>query len=104
MRWFCWSCDVEGLTDGEYVIYEHFSKKYQIVKYDEYVEVSLENADEMKLFLILPLVDDFCVIGRTDKFISPATVEYASPDKIVLKENGPYAYVAERKLLFVDNE
>lgn len=97
-------CDVEGLTDGEYVIYEHFSKEYQIVKYDEYVEVSLENADEMKLFLIIPLVDDFCVIGRTDKFISPATVEYASLDKIVLKENGPYAYVAERKLLFVDNE
>ena len=91
--------DVEGLADGEYAVYEHFSQELTILKYNEKLDVSLESADDFKLFVIVPLVDGFGAIGRVDKFISPATIDYVCGEEIVLKENGPYAYVKDRKLV-----
>ena len=91
--------DVEGLAYGEYAVYEHFSQELTILKYNEKLDVSLESADDFKLFVIVPLVDGFGAIGRVDKFISPATIDYVCGEEIVLKENGPYAYVKDRKLV-----
>lgn len=91
--------DVDGLADGKYAIYEHFSRELKIVSYDEHIDVTLENADDFKLFIIVPLKDGFGVIGRIDKYISPKTVEYVYGENIVLKEDGPYAYIKDNKLI-----
>ncbi len=91
--------DVEGLIEGKYAIYEHFSREVKFVSYNESIEVSLENADDFKLYIIVPLVNGFGAIGRIDKYISPKSIEYVCGETIVLKEEGPYAYIKDNKLV-----
>lgn len=92
--------DIDGLTGEEFAVYEHFSKELVILKKEEKLSVTLENQDEFKLFLFVPYVDGFAAIGRTDKFISPKTIDYVCDKKVVLKEEGPYAYVENGKIYF----
>ncbi|MBO4732984.1 MAG: hypothetical protein J5662_00765, partial [Clostridia bacterium] len=66
--------DVEGLRGEEFAVYEHFSREFAVLKRNEKLRVTLENSDSFKLFIIVPLKDGGCVIGRTDKYISPKTV------------------------------
>lgn len=89
--------DVYGLSGDEFVIYEHFSKTYKIVKYDEAIPVTL-NSDEYKLYVIVPVHNGFAPIGRVDKFISPKTIKYVHDEEIELYEAGEYAYVKDGNL------
>ena len=84
----------------EFALYEHFSKELVILSKNESIDIELENNDDYRLYIIAPLVDGFAGIGRTDKFISPKTIKYIHNKDIVLKENGPYAYVEDKKLIF----
>ena len=92
-------CDVEGLDGSEFAVYEHFSRDFHILKRNEKISVTLKNSDRFKLFIIVPLESGNCVIGRTDKYISPATVR-GGEDKPF--EKGPYAYVKNRKIYFAE--
>lgn len=89
--------DVYGLSGDEFVIYEHFSKTYKIVTYDEAISVTL-NSDEYKLYVIVPIHNGFAPIGRVDKFISPKTIKYVHNEEIELYEAGEYAYIKDGKL------
>lgn len=76
-----------------------FSKELKIMKAEECFELQLENINEYKLYVIVPLKDGCGVIGRTDKFISPATYSYNKSHKVEFVEDGPYAYVENYKLI-----
>ncbi len=92
--------DVDGLDAEEYAVYEHFSGELIFLKQGENFTVTLSSPDEYKLYIFAPVKDGFAAIGRTDKFISPKTIEYVHNHDIVLKENGPYAYVKNHRLVF----
>lgn len=91
-------CEVEGLTGEEFAVYEHFSGTCQIVKKDESFTLTLADSNEFKLYVIVPLKNGCGMIGRTDKFISPATVHYDRKGNAELVEDGTYAYVEDGKL------
>lgn len=91
--------DVVGLSGEEFAVYEHFSKELRIVKAEESFDLQLNNADEYKLYVIVPLKEGSGMIGRTDKFISPATYTYTKSGVAELVEDGPYAYVENYKLV-----
>ena len=74
----------------------------KIVKADESFTLQLENSDEYKLYVIVPLKDGCGMIGRTDKFISPATFRYNKAGEAELVEDGPYVYVENRELIFAE--
>lgn len=90
--------DVEGLTGEEFAVYEHFTGSCQIVKPDERVPLTLADSNAFKLYILVPLRNGCGMIGRTDKFISPATVRYDKGGHGELVEAGSYAYVEDRKL------
>ena len=90
--------DVEGLAGEEFAVYEHFSGTCQILKPEERFDLSLADSNDFKLYVIVPLKEGCGMIGRTDKFISPATVRYDSSGRGELVEAGIYAYVEDRKL------
>ena len=56
---------------------------------------TLKDFNDDRFFLLCPVVDGWAVVGRTDKYLSPAAVEVVSRNagKIVLKmvESGPLA-------------
>ena len=92
--------DIDGLVGDEFAVYEHFSQEVRILNNDESFEIKLDNNDEFKLYIIAPLVNGSGVIGRTDKFISPKTVSFNRKGKYEIVEDGPYATIENRKLVF----
>lgn len=94
--------DIEGLEGDSFVVYEYFSGDYRILKADEGFEITLKSSDEFKLYIVVPIENGFAAIGRTDKFISPKTIECVCGESVKLVEDGPYAYVKDNKLIKVD--
>ena len=91
--------DIDGFEADEYAVYEHFSKEMKILKKGGSLDIELKNDDDYRLYIFAPIHDGFAAIGRTDKFISPKTIEYVCDKKIKLVEDGPYAYVEDGKLI-----
>ena len=91
--------DIDGLEGERFAIYEHFSKEMVVLDKNEHFDLKLENADDFKLYVIVPLENGFGVIGRTDKYISPKTVKEVSQNNIKLFEHGEFAYVENEKLI-----
>ena len=96
--------DVEGLCGEEFALYEYFSKTLQIVKGHEKIDVRLENNDDYRLYIIVPLKNGRGVIGKVDKFISPKTFEIRDDGSIVLRESGTYAFVEDNELVLRTGE
>jgi len=94
--------DIDGFEAEEYAVYEHFTHDFRILKKGESFEIKLDSHDEYKLYIFAPIKDGFAVIGRTDKFISPKTIEYVHGKEIKLLEPGKYAYVEGGKLIEKD--
>lgn len=91
--------DIVGLEGEEFAVYEHFAKEMKIMKANECFELQLENGNDYKLYAIVPLKAGYGMIGRTDKFISPASFRYNKSGVAELLEDGPYAYVENYKLI-----
>ena len=92
--------DIDGFEADEYVVYEHFSKEAVFMKKGESFDIELKDDDDYRLYIFAPVKDGFAAIGRTDKFISPKTIEYVCDRKIKLTEDGPYAYAQDGKIYF----
>ena len=93
---------IDGFDADEYAVYEHYSKEVKILKKGESFDITLKDADDYKLYIFAPITDGFAAIGRTDKFISPKTIKYVHKGDVVLKEDGPCAYVKDGKLIIVE--
>lgn len=79
----------------ECAIYEHFSHELKMLRRGDSFDVILSDNDDFRLYILAPVKDGFAAIGRTDKFISPLTIEYVCGEKIKLIEDGPYAYIKD---------
>lgn len=89
---------IKDLKAGEYAVYEHFSGALRMMNYNDSFNVTLNDSDDVKLYIFAPVTDGFAVIGRTDKFISPKTVKSVNGREVTLTENGRYAYVVDGEL------
>ena len=92
--------DVEGLVGEEFAVYEYFTKEMRVMKADDVMDLELANSEDYRLYILVPLKDGNGVIGRTDKFMMPATVNYLKNGGFELVEEGPYAYVEDGQLKF----
>ena len=90
--------DINEISGETFVIYEHFSREFVILDKKQKIELTLNDADDFKLFIVVPIIDGFAPIGRCDKFISPKSIKNVGGKNIELIENGEYAYVEDGKL------
>lgn len=90
--------DVDGIEGDEFAVYEHFSREVKILKKDESFDLCLNNADDFKLYVVVPVLNGFAPIGRTDKFISPKSIKSVNGRKVELFENGEFACVEDGTL------
>lgn len=90
--------DVEGLQGDSFAVYEHFSRECRILDREESFELTLDNRDAYRLYVLVPLINGYAMIGRTDKYISPKTVRYTANDRAELVEDGEYAFVKDGEL------
>ncbi len=94
--------DVNGIEGEEFAVYEHFTQELKILKKNEAFDLQLNNADDFRLYVIVPIIDNFAPIGRIDKFISPKSIKSVKDKEIELVEDGDYAYVIDGKLVIVE--
>jgi len=94
--------DIPELDGEEFAVYSHFDKTARILKRNEKLSITLSNNDSIGLYIIVPYLNGFAAIGRTDKFISPATVMNVNDGIVSLIEGGPYAYVENGVLHLLD--
>lgn len=91
-----------GFEADEYLAYEYFSREVKVLKERESFKIRLDDNDEYRLYIFIPLKDGYAPIGRVDKFITPKSIEYVCDKKIKLVEDGPYAYYDNGKLNIVE--
>ena len=84
--------DVHGLKGERFAVYEHFTQSTFVMNLNERMPVTLDGRDDFRLYLFVPIRDDFAVIGRTNKYMSPLTVKNASRERVELAEAGDYLY------------
>ena len=96
------AADIPGLDADCYAVYEHFSGEVKMLNRGESFDITLKDGDEFKLFVFAPVKDGRAVIGRTDKFISPAAMRKLNNGNCEPIENGPWAYVENGKLITVE--
>ena len=94
----------EGLNEAEYVIYEHFTRAFRIVKREERLPVELPTQDDFALYVIVPYRNGFAPIGLCGKFLSPKTIASADGETVRLKEGGTFAFVKDGKLVLEERE
>jgi len=93
---------VDDLEGEEFAVYEYFSKEIKIMKAGEEFALQLKDGDNYKLYILAPLKNGCGIIGKMDKYISPATVRYNSAGVVELVKDGPYAYVENYELMLVN--
>ena len=59
----------------EYCVYDWFEKSAFLIDGKDSFEITLNNYDEFKLYLFVPIIDNKAVIGLANKYISVATFE-----------------------------
>lgn len=91
--------EIDGLMGEEFAVYEHFTKNFKVLKFNETLDLTLKDRNEFRLFTVVPLKDGFAPIGRIDKFISPATVKAVRGKEIELVEDGVFAYCDNGQLI-----
>lgn len=87
--------DVMGLYGDEFAIYEHFSKKLMIINREEKIKLSLQDQDDFKLYIIVPMTNGFAPIGLVNKYISPKSIISGTGKQMELVEGGVLAFVSK---------
>jgi len=87
--------DIPGLQGQAFAVYEHFSRSLQILKAGQVMPLTLQNSDDFRLYVFVPMENGSCVIGDAKKFISPAAL--AEDGK--LTESGVLARVENQQLI-----
>ena len=95
--------DVNGLEGESFAVYEHFSGELRMLGREERMELSLKDINDFRLYIIVPVVDGFAPIGRTDKFVSPKTVQAVHGREVILSEAGRYAVVKDGRLVIYES-
>ena len=80
--------DIINLEGEKFAVYEHISGETFTMKKDEVKTISLENADDFKLYTFTPIIDEFAVVGLKDKFMSPLSVKWQNEREYELFEDG----------------
>lgn len=93
--------DVDGIEGDEFAVYEHFSRTLKILKKHEKFDLALNSISDYRLYIVVQIKNNFAVIGRTDKFISPKTVKSVIGKNVLLHEDGEYAVVENGELKFM---
>ena len=102
--------DIPYFDDEKYVLYYHNKKAYEIKSKNEKSNISLKKITS-EIVTVMPIKDDFCAIGLTDKYNSGAAVKDIIKIKdtsvISLSGGGNFAFYSKNppsKIVYNDNE
>ena len=94
--------DIPDLKGDKFVVYEHFTRKINIMEYKERMDLEL-NKEEVALFLVIPMREGFAYLGLINKYLSPATIisQRRIEEKRVLLEmidSGNFSFISDKNV------
>ena len=85
--------DVNGLEDGNYVVYDYFSKSVAVQQVSDSIPLTLKRKG-YKLYGVVPLKNDIALIGLINKYISAKAIksQHIKSDavEVTLHEGGTF--------------
>jgi len=87
--------DIGGLKKGKYAVYDWFNGTVQTVEYNEAISLELNNYDDFRLLLFVPIINGRAVIGLKEKYMSVATVKCTSNSVTPLDDGTLVVYSEE---------
>lgn len=94
------AADIPGLKAPLIAVYEHFSQSVSVIKQDEAIDFELAD-NALALYQLVPINGGRAVLGLIDKYISSATIKYASMTldvmDVILSEGGQFGFVSLRE-------
>lgn len=85
--------DVKGIEGELFLVYEHFTGTYRILKRNESMPVMLKRM-QVSLFYIVPVKEGAAMVGMVKKYNAPRTIintEYSKNNvKVLCKEDGKF--------------
>ena len=90
--------NIIGLKKGKYLCYNWFTGENFLMDYLEEKEISLENYDDFRLFIFVPVKNNKAVIGLKEKYMSPATVK-VSKNTVQAFDDGTLLIYSDGKVL-----
>lgn len=93
-----------GLCNGKYVYYEYFSQTAGVMSWEEVIDITLIDNDEMKLYTFVPVDESgITVLGRTDLFVGIKAVVSRRKNTVQLYEGGTIGFVATKPVNVYDD-
>ena len=95
--------DIYGLEDKTYLLYEYFSKTFEILN-NTSAKLSLKNYDDFRLYFLLPYDTEkkYVPIGILDKYMSPATFRQIDDNRYIVNESGVFGVYSETKNIVIE--
>lgn len=92
--------DIDGIAGDRFVVYEHFSGEYMVMKKHQQSSIELPRLG-YKLYYIVPVKNGFAPLGLTEKYAAPVTIiNQRNTDKgieLTLYEGGRFKAYSEKK-------
>lgn len=84
-----------GLDEGKsYAVFERFTGETAFLSGRERLPLQLENADDFRLYLLVPVENGFAPFGLKEKFIAPKTISGTAGRTVALREGGTFLFAS----------
>lgn len=91
-----------GFSSPTVLLYDWFEKTVDEVDSSDSLEIALSSPEQIKLYLLIPVEGERVVIGRTDKFLSPAAVLEKTEKGVTLYEGGEIGVYSKTPVFAAD--
>ncbi len=85
-------CQIDGLSGEKFLFFEFFSKDYFILGYNEWKDVTVNSSNDIKLYNIVALNDDFTPIGISEKMLAARTFGISDDGEIEFYTSGTFIF------------
>lgn len=89
--------DVHTLRRSRYCVYDWFAQKAYLLAKGQKMELTLENYDDFRLFLLIPIKAGRADLGLMEKYMMPATFKRGK-EGIKVLDDGTFAVYSEAPL------
>lgn len=86
------------MEETKVLAWESLSAGWKVLEKGEREAIRLENRDDFRFYLMIPLEEGFTPVGLKGKWIAPKTIEGRKGNTVILKEGGTFLFYSDQKI------
>ncbi len=97
------AADIPGLAGEKFLLHEYFSGAWTLLGKEDVYSFTLKDADDFRLYALVPVENGMAILGDTEKFISSRAVSDSARGFIRTVEGGKIRFYSEKKITRAEN-